>query len=181
MSGNTKRSGKQSAARKIAFCGVFAALSMVMLYIGGLTVLDMTVLVACSLITLVVTVETGFGTGWLYAAVTAALALILLPSKFYAIQYILFSAVYPMIRPIIERLAKRAAFPVKIAVLDLMLVGCLVLGKYVFAVGDAFFSLSAVTVILGTLFFILYDYALTVCIRTYIVKIRKKINISKFL
>lgn len=176
-----RKSAHNSPARVAAFCGIFAALSMVMLYIGGLTVLDLTALVACSLITVLVAIETGTKTGWIYAAVTSALALILLPSKLYAIQYILFSAVYPMLLPIFGRLPRIASLIVRVAVLDIMLLGCVLLGQYVFMVGDEFFSFGVVTFVLGTAFFVLYDFALSQCIRVYLVKLRKKINFSKFL
>lgn len=181
MSAIRKDKGRNTPARKAAFCGVFAALSMTMLYVGGLTPLDLSILVVCSLITAVVAIETGLKTAWLYAAVTAALTLILLPSKFYAIQYIAFSAVYPLLVPLIDRLPRAAAAVVRIAVLDLMLLACVLLGQLIFMVGDEFFPLGAITFVLGTVFFVLYDLAFTMCLRVYIVKLRKKINFSRFL
>ena len=177
-----RQNARNTAARKTAFCGVFAALSLVLLYFGGLTVLDLTVIMLCSLVTVVVIIETGDRYGFIYAAATSVLALILLPSKLYALEYILFSTVYPIIKPRIEHIPNRfAALAVKVASLDLMLLGCILLGQYVLHVGDEFFSLGAVTMLVGTAFFTLYDFALTRCITFYMVKLRKTIGLYKFL
>lgn len=168
-------------ARRIAFCGVFAALSMVILYIGGFTVLDLSILVICSLVTAIVAVETGAKTGWLYAAVTSALALILLPEKLYAIEYIFFSAVYPMVRPLFSRFPARLAFVLRVAVLEAMLCICISLGQFVLMVGDEFFTLGSVTLIGGCAFFILYEFALSRVMVFYFVKVRNKLRLNRFL
>ena len=47
-----------------------------------------------------------------------------------------------------------------------MLYPLVVLGQYVFMAGDEFFSLSVVTVAVGTVFFVLYDFCLSACITT---------------
>ncbi len=169
----------KSMTKKLTLCGIFAALAVVFLYIGGFTVADLSVLALCSLMTMVILVETGEKTAWVYAAVTSTLALILLPSKLYAIEYIFLSATYPILKMHFERLRPIFAYPVKISCLDCMLLVLLVLAEKVFMAGDEFFSLSVVTIVVGTLFFILYDFALTVCITFYLVKLRKKLGLNK--
>ena len=95
-----------NTTRKITLCGVFAALAIVMLYIGGMTVADLTVAAVCALMTMVIVIEAGVKYAWIYAAATAALALILLPNKIYAIEYICFAAVYPVAKMYFERLRR---------------------------------------------------------------------------
>ena len=176
------KTGQNTAARKTAFCGVFAALTLVLLYFGGMTVLDLSVILICSLVSVVVIIETGDKWGFIYAAATSVLALLLLPSKLYAVEYILFSAVYPIIKPRIEKIPSKAvAFILKIASLDLMLIGCVLLGQFVLHVGDEFFTLGVLTVVLGTVFFVLYDIVLTRCIIFYLAKLRKTVGLYKFL
>ncbi len=157
-----------------ALCGVFAALCLVILMLGGLTAADLSLLVICALMTMVVRVEAGEKMTWIYAAVTSVLALLLLPSKLYAIEYLFMSAVYPILKVHFDQLRALFAWPVKISCLDCMLVVVLFLGQKVFMLEDEFFSLSAVTVLAGTLFFILYDICLTACITLYLVKLRKR-------
>ena len=60
-----------------------------------------------------------------------------------------------------------------------MLLLLVVLGQYVFMAGDEFFSLSVVTVAVGTVFFVLYDFCLSACITLYMVKLRKKFTKTK--
>ena len=170
---------QKSRTRKLALCGVFAALCIVFLWLGGMTVLDLSVLVVCALMTMLLVVETGEKMTWLYAAATAVLTLLLLPSKFYAIQYILFGAVYPILKLHFEKLPAVFAWPVKISCLDSMLLLCVVLALVLFKLGDEFFPLSWITIGLGTLFFILFDLTLSLCISLYIVKLRKKLKIGR--
>ena len=169
----------KSRTRKIALCGVFAALCIVFLWLLGMTVLDLSVLVVCALMTMLLVVETGEKMTWIYAAATAVLTLLLLPSKFYAVQYILFAAVYPILKLHFEKLPAVFAWPVKISCLDSMLLLCLVLAQALFKAGDEFFPLSWVTIGLGSLFFILFDLTLSLCVSLYIVKLRKKLKIGR--
>lgn len=170
---------KKSSTKKVAVCGVFAALCMVILWLGGMTVLDLSVLVICALMTMLLVVETGEKMTWIYAAATAALTLILLPDKLYAIEYILFAAVYPILKLHFEKLPPVLSWPVKISCLDSMLLLCVVLGQYVFMAGEDYYALSWVTVGIGTAFFVLFDITLSLCISLYIVKLRKKLRIGR--
>ncbi|MGN1409048.1 MAG: hypothetical protein ACI4XJ_02610 [Eubacteriales bacterium] len=169
----------KSLTKNITLCGIFAALCIVFLYVGGLTVADLSILVICSIMTMIILVETGEKTAWIYAAVTSTLALILLPSKLYAIEYIMLSAVYPILKRHFERMRPLFAWPVKLSCLDCMLLLVIILGQYVFMAGDEFFALSAVTILVGTLFFIIYDLCLSACITVYMVKLRKKFKLNK--
>lgn len=169
---------KKKLTKNIALCGILAALAIGMMYLGEFTPLDLSLLLVCALLTVLVVIETGNKLAWVYAAVTSVLALIILPNKLYAIEYIVFSAMYPIIKGYAERLPKWVAFAVKIVILDLMLLGCVTLGQFVFAVGDEFFSLSVITMVIGTLFFVLFDYTLTKCISYHIVILRKKLRIK---
>ena len=173
------KSNQMNTTKRTALCGVLAALALVMLYIGGLTVLDLTVIAACALITMVIVVEAGVKYAWIYAAATSTLAIILLPNKLYAIEYICFAAVYPVAKLYFERLGRVWAWIAKIAFLDVLLLICLILAQYVFALGEEYFSLNFVTMVLGTAFFIVYDFALTTCITFYLVKLRKKLGVKK--
>lgn len=172
---------KRDLTRCIAVCGVFAALAIIFLYIGGLTVLDMTILAVCALMTMLLAVETGAKTAWIYVAVTSVLALIILPSKLYAVEYIFFSALYPILKMYVERIPSLPAYIVKISILDLMLLSSIILAQKVFIVGDEWFSLNTVTILVGTVFFFLYDLCLTSCITFYMVKLRKRLGLKKHL
>lgn len=170
---------KSSSTKKIALCGIFAALALVFMMLGGLTALSLSILVVCALMTMLLVVEAGEKTTWIYVAVTSVLALILLPDKLYAIEYIFFAAAYPMFKLRFERFRNLIAWPLKISYLDVCLLICLVLARFVFLLGDEYYPLSFLTVALGTLLFILYDFALSTCVTFYMVKLRKKLRIRR--
>ena len=169
---------QKNLTKQITLCGIFAALAVVFLLIGGMTVLNLSVLSVCALMTMLLVVECGVKMTWIYVAVTGVLALILLPDKLYAIEYIGLSAVYPLVKLHFERLPQLYAWPLKISVLDTMLLITVVLGQKVFMAGDAYYSLTPLTILLGTLFFIIFDLALTSCITLYLVKLRKKLGLK---
>ena len=169
----------KNLTKKITLCGVFAALATVLLYIGGMTLLDMTVLVVCSLMTMILVVETDVRMAWIYTAVTSVLALILMPSKLYAISYVLFSALFPILKMYLERLPALFAFFVKVSVLEVMFIITILLVKFVFTSVDGWFALDFITIIGGIVFFILYDMCLTSVITFYMVKLRKRFRVNK--
>ena len=169
----------KSMTKKLAVAGVFAALSMAIIWVAGMTMLDLSALVICAFMTMLLVVEIGEKMTWVYAAATSLLALLLLPDKLYAIEYSLFAAVYPILKLHFEKLRPLFAYPVKISCLDTMLLFCVVLGQYVFMAGEDYFGLSWITVGVGTLFFLLFDVTLSLCISLYIVKLRKKLKIGR--
>ncbi len=168
---------EKTMTKKIALAGVFAALCMAIIWVAGMTMLDLSALVICAFMTMLLVVEIGEKMTWVYAAATSVLAFLLLPNKLYAIEYALFAAVYPILKLHFEKLRPLFAYPVKISCLDTMLLFCIVLGQYVFLAGEDYFSLGWVTIGLGTLFFLLFDGTLTVCMSIYLVKLRKKLRI----
>ncbi len=160
----------------VALCGVFAALAVVFLMIGGDTLVDLSILLVCALMTMILVVETGRRAVLIYAAVTSVLAAILLPNKLYAIEYFLFSAAYPLVKLAFEKYRAFLAWPLKLSYLDLCLLGCILLAKYVFMLEDKMYELTFVTIALGTAVFVIFDLCLTACITLYLVKLRKLIH-----
>ncbi len=169
---------EKSMTKKLALAGVFAALAMAIIWVAGMTLLDLSALVICAFMTMLLVVEIGEKMTWVYAAATAALAFLLLPDKLYAIEYTLFAAVYPILKLHFEKLRPLFAWPVKISCLDTMLLFCVVLGQYVFLMGEDYFALGWLTIGAGTLFFLLFDVTLTLCMSFYLVKLRKKLRIG---
>ena len=168
-----------SAVKRTALCGILAAASVALLFLGSYTVLDLSVVFICALITAVVVVETGNVYSWIFAGVCTALAFLLLPSKLYAFEYMFLGAAYPIIKSICERHLRLPApvlLVIKVAVLDLMRLACLLLAKYVFTAGEDYYPLGILTMAAGTLVFALFDYVMSRCITLYILKIRPKLK-----
>ena len=168
----------KNMTKKLAVGGVMAALCIALLYLFGLTAFDLSVLVLCSLMTMLVMVECGVKVTWIYAAVTSVLALLLLPSKLYALEYAMFAALYPILKMYFERMHAVYAWMLKVSCLDSMLMLCLILVRLVFTTTD-FFPFAMPTFILGTAFFIVYDIVMTMCISVYMIKLRKIFKLPK--
>ena len=168
----------KTLTKKLTLCGVMAALALALLYIGGITVLDLSVVLVCSMITMFIMIETGERMTWTYLAVAVFLAFLILPSKMYAIEYTLFGALYPILKAYIERLRGPIVWMLKLLSLNAMLAVCVLTAKFVFALGDEYFPLGVITFVLGTLFFVLYDRVLTMCVTFYIVKLRNKLKLK---
>ena len=169
-----------SSAKCAAVCGILAAMCVVFLYVGSVTVFDLSVVVLCAVITMIVKVEMGKSPyPWLYVLVTGALVLLLLPSKILAVEYILIGGVYPLIKARLEKLRSAISWVLKICVLDCMVLLEIVVSRFVFVSEEARIDLTVPAILLATLFAVLYDIALTVVISIYILKIRKKLGIKK--
>lgn len=168
----------KNMTKKLALGGVMAALAVALLYLFGMSAFDLSVLVLCSLMTMLVMVECGVKVTWIYAAVTSVLALLLLPSKLYALEYMMFAALYPILKMYFERMNAMYAWLLKISCLDSMLMLCLVLVRLVFTTAD-FFPFTMPTFIVGTIFFIVYDIVTTMCISVYMIKLRKIFKLPK--
>lgn len=167
-------------AKTLAFCGVCAALNIVFMLAGSIFELfDLSILVICSLVTMLVVVECGAGAAWVFAAASSALAFILLPNKLYAIEYLLFAAMYPIVKMYFEKYRALFAWPLKLSFLDSALLLCVILGQYVFLMGDDYYSFKVITILIGTAFFILYDITLTACISVYMIKIAPRLKKKK--
>jgi hypothetical protein len=168
-----------SVSRKIAFSAILAALSVVLLYIGSISVLDMSSVVICALLTMLAVVEAGEKYAWLTALVTGALSLLLLPVKLPAVLYLFFGGIYPILKARMEKTPYWLSWLFKISTLDTMLLGTIALSKLVFTAEEPFFDFTGIVLLVGTVFFIVYDLALTTCVTAYITRLRKRLGLKK--
>jgi len=168
-----------SRTKKIALCGILAALTLVMLYIGGMTVFDLCTIVVGALVTMIVAVETGAKFAWLYAAVTSIISLVILPSKLFAIEYIILGALYPIMKMYFEKCRALIAWPIKISFLDTALMFVLAIGKKIADGGADLPEFGYITMLIASVIFVIYDLALSFFISFYMVKLRNKFTSKK--
>ena len=167
-----ERSRRQS--RKAALCGMMAALSVVILCLGGLIPLAT---FACPMLAMICLVPgaCGCGTGtasMLYAAVSI-LALLLCPDKEAALLY-LFLGWYPGVRARLDAVPKPVRWLVKCALFTLSVTVMYVLILYLFrleAVVEEFAgytgAMTAALLVLGNALFLLFDQLLARMIAVY--------------
>lgn len=173
------KNGK-NAARRAAICGVLCAMCVTLLYLGSITVFDMSVIVFCAVITMIVRIEfAGSAYPWLYVGVTGVLALLLLPSKLLAVEYLLIGGLYPLAKATFEKLHPVFAWLLKISFVDSVALLEILISRILLVSETARIDLTIPALLLSTAFAVLYDIALTMVVSVYILKIRKKIGLKK--
>ena len=155
-----------------------AALGTVILYLGSfIEVLDISVAVLASLLSMVIVIEYGGSAPWPIFGVTSILSLLLLPNKLPAVMYVIFFGYYPIVKQKIEKLkVKPLVFAIKCVVFvaaTLLLV--LILNLFTAELDIPYGKLYMVAfVLLTSLTLVLYDIALTRIISYYIFRLRHR-------
>lgn len=117
-----KGNSARHATRRVATCGVFCALAVVMLGLGAIiTVLDMTASAVAALVLLPILLCYGRKYAWLAYAVTAVLGVLLMPQSLASWMYAGLAGFYPMIKMKLDRLPRLLGWLVKLALLTAVL------------------------------------------------------------
>lgn len=173
-----KESKALSNTKRLVMAAILCALSFIFMYLGTLSgVMDLCAVVGGALCCCFAVIELGSVWPWLVFAVTGVLCLVLLPDKFPALEYIALGGLYPILKAYFERLPRFISLIVKIAVFNLMLTVCLLIAKFILGLPSEEIGFSLAVYVLGNLFFLLFDYALTVFITYYMKKLRHRLKI----
>ncbi len=159
---------------------MLSALGVVILYLGAIVeVLDLSLAALAPILVIYVAIELGGTWPWLVYLVTGALALLLLPQKFGAVVYLLFSGFYPMVKKWAEqRLPRLLSSVAKLAVFNLSLLAAWLLMR-AFALTLDFGVALGYVVIFCEVTFLLYDFVLTRFISIYVYRWRHKLRFRK--
>lgn len=169
---------KLSNTKRITVSAMTAALGVVILYLGSfIEVLDISVAVLASMLSLVIVIEYGKAAPYSIYAATSILSLLLLPQKLPALMYTLFFGYYPIVKESIERLRNRILqWSVKLCIFSAAIALFLWLSS-LFAVDldiPAGKMWLAVFIALAALTLVLYDVALTRVVSFYIIRLRHR-------
>lgn len=83
--------------KRIAFSGVAAALSVVIMYIAGITdILSLSGVLVAAFMILFIYIEYGTKTALSVYAAVSIISVLILPDKFSAVVYVLFAGYYPL-------------------------------------------------------------------------------------
>lgn len=146
-------------SRQMALGGMLTAVSVVIMCLGSVIPINTYVCpVLCILVTRPVLDRCGRRIGWCYYLATAILSLLLAPDREAALVYA-FLGYYPMIRPFFEKLGpvKGVAKLVFFTLAGAAAYGVLLVVMGVGAAMDEGWLLTAVTVILWDVLFLLVD------------------------
>lgn len=168
---------------KIAFCGVAAALSTVLMFLTGLIPVATYALPALSgLVSMVVVVELGVRWAWPVYGVTAVLSLLLAADKEAVTLFILFFGYYPILKAVLERLKKKAfVWALKFLVFNAAMAAGFFAAIFILGVPEESFTvfgiyLPWVFLIAGNGVFLLYDSVISGLVVTYYSRLHKQVS-----
>lgn len=148
--------------RDLTTCALLCALSMAFMLLGSvLDVLDLSAVMLASVMSLFIYVEFGGRYAWTAYAVTGILALLLLPSKAVAAEYLLFGGFYPICRVYLMRFSRWLSLLLRLAIFNLSFTVITLLLNYLITPTDAPLPLQVLTYAVGNAAFLLYDHALS--------------------
>lgn len=167
---------------KVAFCGIIAAVSVIVMMLTGLVPIASIALPAIAGC-LLIPVVAEFGAKWGFGvfAVCALVSLIMVPDREAMLFYILFFGYYPVLYAVLNRInSKVLRYIVKFVIFNAAFL--LELWLSVKVLGIPFEEIEilgkftlAVFLILGNLMFFIYDYAMNGLVLMYIRRFRDKI------
>ena len=156
----------RTEARKIAFGGMFAALAVVIMSLGGLIpVATFTCPMLCMLILAFVAKMCGNRIGWAWYGAVALLSVLLGPDKEAASVFV-FLGFYPIVKPQFDRLRfavipKLALFNVLILTMYALLIRLFGMNQIAAEFAEVGRVLTFVMLLLGNVIFLLLDWVLT--------------------
>jgi len=167
--------------KKLALASILSALGVVILLLGSIfTMLDLTMVAMASLLVILAVIEIGGWYPYLIWLVTSALSLILLPSKFAAILYLIFGGIYPILKAKFERLHYAISWTLKLSYFNAMLTLLILLCEYIFKIPDTDLGYNWIVYLLCNIVFVIYDFAVSELVTLYLIKLRKTLGLKNF-
>lgn len=165
----------------IAFSGVITALSVVLLYVGGIIwVLSYIMPLLSGVLMISVTNSVGNKMAYTVFVSTSILSLVLLPDKECALLYAMFFGYYPIIKVRIELLKNRILqILLKYMIFNLTIIGAELICTFVFMIpfDDVFGRWGIVILlVLANVLFVLYDKLLQFASIIYEKRIKNQLN-----
>lgn len=178
------RTGKSNGAARVALCGVFGALALALMLMGGiLPAATFAAPAFAGILIMPAAVEFGVRTGALLYAAIGILALFAVPDKEMALIFLFFLGYYPLVKIYLERIRPRAArWAAKLALFNACVFAMYWLILAVFPLpevaqeyaemGRAFL---AALIVLANVTFVLYDVAVARLVGLYCAKLRPRL------
>lgn len=163
--------------KKLTFSAILSALAVAIMYIGAmLEVLDLSTAAISSMCVMLVLIELGMRYAFLTYGCISVLSLLLLPTKYAAIMFIGFLGFYPMAKSFFERNVRGwLCLVCKIVLLNVCTFAMLLVVRYVMTEALWF---EIMVLVLANIVFVVYDFAISQLMRSYVFVWRKKLKIK---
>lgn len=171
-----------SPASKAAMCGMCTALSVLLLFLGGVLMIFAYICPMITGIIMIALVSTfGYSSAWITYFATSVLSFFLVPDKECMLMYVLFFGYYTIIRLFIEKIRLSAVkWIIKLVIFNAALVAVNLLLFYVFGVpfqtAEDGKALIIIFWIVMNILFLLYEKLLSLLTVLYKKKIEKRIR-----
>lgn len=168
---------------KIAVCGMCTALSVVLMFVGGLLyVFTYVVPMLMGIVMAMINKTFGRSSALTIYFATTVLSLLLVSEKECVLMYALFFGYYPVIRPYLDKIkSKVGRVVVKFLIFNVAVALVEILSVYVFGIpffdGEtASYWLVIVFAVAMNIIFLMYEYVLKNFLKIYEVKIEPKVK-----
>ena len=168
---------------KISIGGVTAALSLALMFLTALIPFG-TYAFPCfaGILLIVIVIEAGFGYAFSVFAAVGILSFLLVTDKEAALMYAVFFGWYPVVKSLIERLkSKTAQYMIKFSVFNVCMIAAFFIAVKLLGIPEDSYYIFGLSIpwlflVLGNVYFIIYDLCVTKLVTIYLLKWHKKLN-----
>ena len=168
---------------KVALGGVVAALSLVLMFLCSVIPFGTFAFPTfAGMLLILIVINLGYGYAVAVYFVTAVLSLLIVTDKEAVLYYAAFLGFYPIVKSLIERIpSKVVQYIIKFALFNVCMIAAFYIGISVLSVPKESFMLFGVYLpwlflIIGNVFFILYDLCVTRLVTIYLIKWHNRFN-----
>ncbi len=164
--------------KKITLSALLVALGVAFMALGAVfEILDLTVCALVSLLVVFVYLELGSPYTWLVWICTSLITAIIFPGSILWVEYLLVFGIYPILKAYIERAPRILWWPIKLVFINAVIWSLFLVVEFIF--GVPFFDMDGtlwkvITYLLINFAFIVYDMFITIMVRLYYEKFRKR-------
>lgn len=169
-------------AVSLAICSVITALSVILLFLGGITfVLAYAMPMFVGFFMIMLKRTFGVSCAWITYAATSALSFMLVSDKECMLMYVLFFGFYPMLQSGINKIKnKLLKILIKLIIFNVLFAAVQLLLFYVFGIpflesGEAVY-MAVIFILLMNVVFFIYDGLIVKLERLYVLKFEKRIK-----
>lgn len=176
------KNGVKNSTFRVAFCGIIAALGLVLMLLTSLVPVG-TYAFPCfaGIFIAAVVIEYGWKWGLGVYAVVAVLSLFLAGDKEAVLYFIALFGYYPILKAVFEKHIKNKIilYVLKFAVFNTAAFASFFAAAFLLSISPEEYTLFGVYMPLaflafGNIFFLIYDFAVTVFVGQYVVRLRSK-------
>ena len=163
--------------KRIATSGITAAISVVVMYLAGITdMLSLSGVIIAAFAVMFIYVEYGTKTALSVYASVAVISFLILPDKFSAATYALYAGYYPILKAKFESCPKTVSWALKLGSFNLVLILMIVASRFITAVEAEVPAVELAVFVLANVLFVLADVLCGRLAVIYLIKYRPRLK-----